>query len=323
MSARRTAARCRRLGAAAALGGMAAALVVPDRLRLDHRFPGVDVVAWRPHTTAATLAAAAFLATRRRSRPGAALVGAVGLGGAAAVAGRAITRRAPEQGPEDLRILSLNALHGRADTGELATVIEREVPDFVVLPEAGCDFRDKLLPLVEVLGYRAWTSTEPGVRDGHSVTLLAGGRAGDVRVRIGTGMRYPHLEVTGGILGRRTLYAVHPTAPMGPRRTALWRKDLALIAQWCRAPIAPIVAGDFNSTLDHSVFRAAMAGCRSAAAGSGQGLVATYPSALPRWLGIQIDHVLVPPRTVTTRFDVVDVAGTDHRAVLAGVRLGS
>jgi hypothetical protein len=42
---------------------------------------------------------------------------------------------------------------------------------------------------------------------------------------------------------------------------------------------------------------------------------------VPRWLGIQIDHVLVPAEAVTTRFDVLDLAGTDHRAVLARVRL--
>jgi endonuclease/exonuclease/phosphatase (EEP) superfamily protein YafD len=42
---------------------------------------------------------------------------------------------------------------------------------------------------------------------------------------------------------------------------------------------------------------------------------------VPRWLGIQIDHVLVPADAVTTRFDVLDLAGTDHRAVLARVRL--
>jgi hypothetical protein len=31
--------------------------------------------------------------------------------------------------------------------------------------------------------------------------------------------------------------------------------------------------------------------------------------------------VLVPADAVTTRFEVIDVAGSDHRAVLAGVRL--
>jgi endonuclease/exonuclease/phosphatase (EEP) superfamily protein YafD len=45
------------------------------------------------------------------------------------------------------------------------------------------------------------------------------------------------------------------------------------------------------------------------------------PSSLPRALGIQIDHVFVPSGSTTSRFEVMDVAGSDHRAVLAQVRL--
>jgi endonuclease/exonuclease/phosphatase (EEP) superfamily protein YafD len=323
MAARRPAVRRRRrFGVAAMLAGaFAAGLTLLDFLRLDRRFPGVDVAAWRPHSVAAILASAALLATRPQSRPAAALVGAVGLAGAAAVAGRAIPRRAPARAPQDVTILLANVLRGLADTGELATLIEREAPDFVVLPEAGPDFCDKLLPLVDVLGYRSWASTDPGVSDQWGVALLAAGRAGDLEVRSASAMRLRHVEVTGGILGRRTLYAVHTTAPMGPVRTERWLHDLAQIARWSRGAVAPIVVGDLNATLDHSAMRAALGGCRSAADGTGRGLVGTYPESLPRWLGIQIDHVLVPAGTATTRFEVVDVAGTDHRGVIARVRL--
>jgi endonuclease/exonuclease/phosphatase (EEP) superfamily protein YafD len=313
----------RRLGIAVALGGAAATMVLPDRLRLDHRFPFVGVAAFRPLITGSALTAAALLATRPRSRLAAALVGAVGLAGAGAVVGRVSRRPAPAPAPADLTILTVNVLNGRADTGELATLVAREAPDFVVLPEAGSDFRDKLMPLVETLGYQSWVSTPPGAKDGKSVTLLAARRAGDVRVRSGSGMRLRHLEATGGVLGARILFAVHTTAPMSRRRAARWQRDLAVVEQWCRAPVAPIVAGDFNATLDHSPLRAAVRGCRSAAAGTGRGLVGTYPSSVPPWRGIQIDHVFVPAGTVTTRFEVVDVAGSDHRGVLARVRLSA
>jgi endonuclease/exonuclease/phosphatase family metal-dependent hydrolase len=177
------------------------------------------------------------------------------------------------------------------------------------------------MPLLAGLGYRSWVSTAPGVPDGPSVVLLAAERAGDVQVRVGTGMRMRHLEATGGVLGERRLYAVHTKAPTGRARTAWWHAELELIGRWCRGPVAPIVAGDLNATLDHAPLRAALGGCRSAASGTGRGLVGTYPSSLPRWLGIQIDHVLVPADAVTSRFSVHDITGTDHRAVLAAVRL--
>jgi endonuclease/exonuclease/phosphatase (EEP) superfamily protein YafD len=277
-------------------------------------------VAWRPHLAVSALVGAAALAARRHPLAGGALFGA-GLFGAAGVAGRAVRRQAPPPGPDDLLVLTANVLHGRGDTGALAGVIARESPHFVVLPEAGTDFRDKLMPLLAGLGYRSWVSTAADVRDGPSVVLLVAEHAGDVRVRRGTGMRLPHLEATGGVLGARRFFAVHATAPTGRGRTAWWRAELELIGRWYDGGVPPIVVGDLNATFDHSELRSATGGCRSAAEGTGQGLVGTYPSALPRWCGIQIDHVLVPDGSVTTRFAVLDVPGTDHRAVLAQVRL--
>ncbi len=279
------------------------------------------VQAWRPHLAASALAGAALLATRGRNRPLAAGLAAVGLVAGAPVVRRAAREPAAWPGAGDVTVLTANVWHGHADTGALAALVADERPDFVVLPEAGSDFRDKLMPLLAGLGYRAWVASGGGPRDGDDVVLLVGERAGDVRVRPAGGMRVPHLEATGGILGARTLYAVHPTAPMSRRSTAWWHDELELIGSWCAGPVAPLVAGDFNATLDHPGLRAALGRCRSAADGSGRGLAGTFPAGFPRWLGIQIDHVLVPADAVTTRFDVLDLTGSDHRAVLARVRL--
>ncbi|MHA6628674.1 endonuclease/exonuclease/phosphatase family protein [Pseudonocardia sichuanensis] len=276
---------------------------------------------WRPHLAASALAGAALLALRPRRRPLAVALAATGIAAGAPVVPRALRGPATRPGPEDVTVLTANVLHGRADTGALAGLVAREGPDFVVLPEAGGDFRDKLMPLLAHLGYRSWVASGGGRADGYDVTLLVGERAGDVRVRPATGMRLPHLEVTGGILGERTLHAVHTTAPMSRRGTARWHDELGLIARWCAGPVTPLVAGDLNATLDHPALHAALGRCRSAAAGTGSGLVGTFPGGLPRPLGIQIDHVLVPAAAVTTRFDVLDLPGSDHRAVLARVRL--
>lgn len=304
-----------------ALTAAAAAVVLPDRLRIDHRVPFVDVVAWRPHATAALGAGAALLATRRSSRPLAAALGAVALAAVPTIAHRVWPRRTGEPDAGDLTVLSLNVLVGRADTGAVATLLERERPDLVSVPEAGPDFRDKLMPLVQGLGYRAWASTAPGTSDGAGVLILAAERAGDLEISTGREMRHRYLRARGGILGARSFYAVHPDAPMGPRHTRQWNTDMDQLAVWCREPVPPIVAGDFNATLDHARMRATMGPCRSAAAGTGKGLVGTYPAAFSRAFGIQIDHVLVPPGTVTTRFEILDIAGTDHRGVLASIRL--
>jgi endonuclease/exonuclease/phosphatase (EEP) superfamily protein YafD len=313
--------RTARRGLLAGVGAGAAFAVHADRLRLDSRFPQVEVMALRPHVALAALVGAAMLAGHRECRPAAAVLGAAGLAGLGAVMPRAVRARRVAPTADDLMILNLNVLRGGADTGALATVIAREAPEFVVLPEAGPAFRDKLMALVDGLGYRSWVSVGPDVRESRGMTLLAARRAGELRVESDDDMRCRHLRATGGILGGRSLFAVHVTAPRDRERTAAWRDDLAVLSRWCRAEVAPIVAGDLNATLDHSAFRAGLHGCRSAAAGTGRGLAATYPSSLPRALGIQIDHILVPPGTTTSRFEVVDVAGSDHRAVLAQVRL--
>lgn len=312
MFVRRVAAARRRLGQIADLGRSVAHGGIATI--------AAAAVAWRPHLSGSALVGAGLLALRGRPLAAGVLLGA-GLAGAAGVAGRVIRRPASAPGAGDIAVLTANVLQGRADAGELAALVAREAPDFVVLPEAGSDFRDKLMPLLAGLGYRSWVSTGRGVPDGPSVVLLVAERAGDVQVRPGTGMRRRHLEATGGVLGARRLFAVHTDAPTGRGRTARWRAELELIGRWCTAPLPPVVVGDLNATLDHPELRAALGGCRSAAAGTGRGLVSTFPSVFPRWLGVQIDHVLVPADAVTTGFSVHDIAGTDHRAVLARVRL--
>jgi endonuclease/exonuclease/phosphatase (EEP) superfamily protein YafD len=308
--------------------GAAAATLLPERFGLGHRFPFVATVAFRPQAALAAAAAGLLLTPWRRARPVAAALGTAAVAGLTATAAARRTQRSrphPDPAtlagpPAELVILTANVLHGQADCGALSTLIERSRPDFVVLPEAGSDFRDKLMPALEVLGYRSWVSTEPDAGDSRSVTLLAGPRAGDVRVRAASAMHLAHLEATGGLLGARTLYAVHTAAPIGRRLTARWSHDLEVLGHWCAAPVAPIVAGDLNATLDHGPLRAALGGCRGAA-GAGRGLVGTFPTRLPRPLGIQIDHILIPADASTSRFEVVELPGSDHRGVLATVRL--
>ena len=132
------------------------------------------------------------------------------------------------------------------------------------------------------------------------VVLLAGRRTGPLEVEPRSDLRYRHLRASGGILGGRELFAVHVTAPRKPWLAVRWRRELGVVGRWTRRTPAPIVVGDLNATLDNGPLRAALGGCVSAARGR-DALVGTYPSGLPRWFGIQIDHVLVPAGTATLR----------------------
>ncbi|GAA4705504.1 hypothetical protein GCM10023215_51840 [Pseudonocardia yuanmonensis] len=305
---------------ATVLGAGAAAVVLPDRLGLDRRFPFTPLGALRPHGTAAAALAAGLLAVARPTRPAALAVGAVASTGVAGLVGRVVPRCRPA-GTADLTVLAANVWDGKADAGALAALIAREQPDLVSLPESGREYRDKLMPLLDGLGYRSWVSTEPGKPDGWSVTLLVADRMGDVEVGSGPELRRQHLWARGGLLGARRFHAVHPQAPMRRWQTRVWSRDMDSLARWCAALPAPIVAGDFNATLDHAPLRSALTGVRDAAEGTGRGLTGTWPTGLPRWAGIRIDHVLVPRGARTTRYEVVDLPGSDHRAVLVALQL--
>lgn len=277
------------------------------RTSIVDRFPAVLVLAWRPHLTVLLLAAAASITGAAWVRGGVGIV-ALAVGLPAVLHRRPAPRHAPSA--DDVTVLVLNVWHGRADTAALAALVERERPDLVVLPEAGHGYRGRILD--RLAGYRGVASTPPGRRDGWGVTVLAGPRAEDVELEPEHVMRLPHVRVTGGLLGDREFYAVHATAPARLGVVHDWRRDLRTAAGWTAA--GAIVAGDVNATVDHRLLRAV--GRSAGPVGTG-----TWPARLPRWAGIRIDHVLLPVGVESTAASVHDVAGSDHRAVLARLRL--
>ncbi|MDN5859907.1 MAG: endonuclease/exonuclease/phosphatase family protein [Pseudonocardia sp.] len=302
------------LAAAVALHG--------DRIGLGDRHPLVGLTALRPYLTPATAVAAAALG-RRRPWPAAVLAG-LAAAAAPALARRLVPGPVTAEHADDLTVLAANVWNGRADPAALACLLRRERPDLVALSEAGVRYAGLLRPGIAPLGYRCWASVADGAPDGAGVVLLAGPRAGDLEVTGGPELRRQYLRATGGILGERAFVVAHTAAPITAAGTRHWHRDLATLARWSHEPIAPIIAGDLNATLDHARLRAVLGPVRSAAVGSGHGLAATFPTPLrPNWpalIGIHIDHVLVPAGTAVSRFAIVDVAGSDHRAVLARFR---
>ena len=302
---------------ASALAGLAV-LLLADLPGLDRGTPFAQLVAFRPVVLAVTGAVLAVpivvTLLRRRARWGVAALVAVLLLGAGTVATRVLPDGAGAGTP--LTVLTANVYDGEASVHALAALVADERPDLVSLPEAGADYRARLAPLVEPLGYRVFGSTGEGVPDVDGVSALARTGLGDLSVSVDETTPFPSVVVTGGALGGVRFVAFHSFAPV-PARIAQWRIDLAHLSRWCAGGGPAIVAGDFNATLDHSPFRAGTAGCADAAEQAGTGLVGTWPARLPRWLGAQIDHVVVTDGITTRSAEIRDLPGSDHRAVLA------
>jgi endonuclease/exonuclease/phosphatase (EEP) superfamily protein YafD len=297
---------------------------VPDLLfGLDRRSPFVQLVSFRPWILGGVAALLVLLLVvlvfERRVLPFVAGVLAVLLVGVGMLVPRVLPDPVPTGGAP-LRVLAFNTFEGDADAAAVAELIEAERPDAVALVEAGDDFADQVAPLVEPLGYSLHSTDSR--KDVQGVTAVVSQRLGDVDVRIGEETSsFPYVEVTGGALGELRFVAYHSVAPV-PGSVPDWNSDLALLSRWCAGSTPAVVAGDFNATLDHSALRAGTAGCGDAAAQRGAGLVPTWgPSPRFRILGPQIDHVFATGGITAETFDVHDVAGSDHRAIVTTLRL--
>lgn len=299
----------------------AALALLPDLVLLDRFTPFAQLVAFRPVVLAVAAAVLAVaLVVRRRARWFVLAVLAVLLVGVGQLTPRLVPDGAAS-GPE-LTVLAVNVYDGSADVPAVAALIDSVRPALVSLPEAGTEFRSRLAPLVEPLGYRLYGSTGADYRDVDGVTALARTDLGELRMSIDDSTPFRSVVLTGGALGELRFVAFHSMAPV-PSAVEQWRSDLAHVPTWCAGPTPAIVAGDFNATIDHSAFRSGTAGCADAADQAGAGLVGTWPSNLPRVLGTQIDHVIATAGITAESFEVHDIPGTDHRAVVTRLSLPS
>jgi endonuclease/exonuclease/phosphatase (EEP) superfamily protein YafD len=312
---------------AAGLVGVAAAITLPDLVLLDQVTPFAQLVSLRPYVLTGVAALVLVLAglswRHRRLIPAASALMVVLSVGTAMVVPRTQAGPLPSGG-RPLTVLTFNTLNGSADVGELVALIRRERPDLVALIEAGNAYRDRLAPLVEPLGYRTFTAAgmdgDGDIEDLHGVTALVAGHLGSVTSDADMSAPFPSMRVEGGDLGAVRFVAYHAVAP---RRGDVdqWRSDLDKLTRYCAGSTPAIIAGDFNATLDHSTLRAATAGCSDAASQRGQGLVPTWPTWMPDWFGPQIDHVFATDPITAEQFTTREVTGSDHRAVLARLRI--
>jgi endonuclease/exonuclease/phosphatase (EEP) superfamily protein YafD len=309
---------------AVVLGVLAAMFLAPEVFGLAEVLPFARLVAFRPVAAVGLLVLAVLVVLmRRRWWPGALavwLVAAVALG---VVVPRAIAGPAPGPG-RTLTLLSFNVYEGHADALALARTIHIARPDLIVLPEAGERYLQLLTPQVADLGYRSWTTQPPNSEDANGIVVLAAPWLGAVTAEpLLLDNKFQWMQVTGGALGAVRVVAVHAAPPV-PELTHDWIAELRMLQQWC-APGrgANVVIGDVNATLDHTGLRSSVTGCTDAAADRGQGLVATWPSSWPRWFGVQIDHVFTAGGLRPGSLQVLDMPGSDHRALLTRVIVSS
>ncbi|MCW2983380.1 MAG: endonuclease/exonuclease/phosphatase family protein [Conexibacter sp.] len=116
--------------------------------------------------------------------------------------------------------------------------------------------------------------------------------------------------------------AIHPPPPLHGQ-TTIWRTMLGELPAPGRGQLRMLM-GDFNATLDHRQLRRLLGGDDGyvdAADATGQGYDTTWPAGRDFPPEITIDHVLIDPRMAATAVSVHLVPRSDHRAVIATLRV--
>ncbi|MFE6940107.1 endonuclease/exonuclease/phosphatase family protein [Streptomyces chartreusis] len=215
------------------------------------------------------------------------------------------------------RVLTSNVEFGQA-ADALAAAVRRAKPDIVFVQEcdAGCD-----ATLRKELGgdypHRAATVL-PGSKGSLVLSRFPLDAADDVP---GT-MAMPGAvaDVRGNAV---RLQLAHPMPPL-PGRTDVWRRELGELRDFAaedhRTPL--VLAGDFNASQDHAAFRRILdTGMQDAARLDGHDRTPSWPARTTPTFGVQIDHVLLSEDFSASAVRFLDLAGTDHRALVADLTL--
>lgn len=219
----------------------------------------------------------------------------------------------------ELRVYSANVRFSAADVDALAASVAEQGSDVVALPEASRRYAERLADRLRDRGLDFTVSSGAGGYSSGGNTSLLVRTSMDPQTLSGpVGLLSSTIAATVQVGGRRVrIEAVHPSSPV-PGDEGDWADDLARLQPSCRTVAPTVVLGDLNATLDHSGLRAMIdAGCTDAAASTGDSLVGTWPQDAPRWLGVQIDHVLLAGGVRAQQVQVLEQPGSDHRAVAA------
>lgn len=283
---------------------------------VDTFVPLAQFMAFTPYVVLVTAVVTTVAFALGLTGPGvAASIATVALAGV--VLPRAV-RRSPAVAGRPLRVLSANLLGGRADPAALVAMLREQRVD--------------LLAVQELTPAAVAALDEAGIGDvfAHRELHPAAGYHGS-----GIFSRYPLSEGTVRVhpcamrqsaatvalpgAGPLRVESAHPSAPNW-HNTACWRNDLRAQPPVGDGGPPAILLGDFNATLDHGLLRRVIAGgYRDAGAATGRGLLPTWPFAINHYPPVTLDHVLVDRRLGITRYQVMKVPGSDHRAVLTEV----
>ncbi|MDN3023590.1 endonuclease/exonuclease/phosphatase family protein [Streptomyces sp. S.PB5] len=216
-----------------------------------------------------------------------------------------------------LDVLTSNVEFGQA-TGALIDTVRRQKPDLVFVQE--CEYMCDAELKRTLGGDYPYRQAVAGGGSAGSVILSRFPLKAAAPVPGTMGMPGAVAEVRGHDV---RLQLAHPMPPL-PGQVDVWRRELGALRDFAagQRDASVILAGDFNASQDHAAFRRILdAGLRDAARLAGSDRTPSWPARTAPALGAQIDHVLLSADFSAGEARFLDLAGTDHRALLVEITL--
>jgi endonuclease/exonuclease/phosphatase (EEP) superfamily protein YafD len=241
---------------------------------------------------------------------------------AIALAGPAIVRPIGVVGKgAEVDLLTINIERDSSHAGAIAERVLELDPDLLLIQEYTPSTRDACLKVGLVGAYpHVWEDATEGWF-GCAVLSRFPIMGSEVREIGERPMGVVVLQVAGQ---RVTVVNVHVQAPIYPRDIVPWNAafdDLTSLAEATEGPV--IMAGDWNATGTHPPMRDLLRSgtLRDAHRNLRRWLPRTWPTGKRYPPLLCLDHVLVSPTIEVLGASEVTVEGTDHRALLVGLRM--
>lgn len=127
-----------------------------------------------------------------------------------------------------------------------------------------------------------------------------------------------------------TLVGVHITAPDKKADLEIWSQSFTDLERAAKDTMgSPILAGDFNATMEHAGMRKLNKVLRDGAVSCGARNSRTWPTdgyvfkKLLPWTVMGIDHIMVSRNLTVERYTEYRVHGSDHKAICVKIRISS
>lgn len=211
-----------------------------------------------------------------------------------------------------LKLMHSNVEARNTNYAALLDEVRKVNPDVIVLQEVTSRWSEHLQELNAAYPYSKALSKQGG--GGIALFSRFPLEAAEVLILDESSMTHPAIAARL-MVGDKTfsLVTLHPMTPVRDDKFAYRNEQFAKVASMLRATVGPkMLVGDLNTSMWSPYFQDLLrdSGLRDARAGAG--ILPSWPSYLPAFMRIPIDHCLVSTEVSVKSIDTGDYVGSDH-----------